>query len=107
MKVEKLMTDNGSQFTDRFTGKRKKPPGEHAFDHVCVLLGVEHRLIKPRQPHINGMVERFNGRISDECLNKHWVTRLKYARVVMARGYPIEAWRRGYHDERPRKHRAA
>jgi hypothetical protein len=70
---------------------------------VCVLLGIEHRLIKPRQPHINGMVERFNSRISDECLNEHWVTRLKYARVVMARGHPVELWRRGYNDERPKK----
>jgi transposase InsO family protein len=107
MKVEKLITDNGSQFADRSTRKRNKPPGEHAFDRVCVLLGIEHRLIKPRHPQINGMVERFNGRPRDECLNEHWFTRLKYARVVMARGHPVELWRRGYHDERPRKHRAA
>jgi transposase InsO family protein len=65
MKIEKLLTDNGSQFTDRFTRKRKKPSGKHAFDRECVLLGIEHRLIKPRQPQTNGMVERFNGRISD------------------------------------------
>jgi transposase InsO family protein len=84
MKVEKLITDNGSQFADRFTRKRKQPPGEHAFDRTRVLLGIEHRLIKPRQPQINGMVERFNGRLRDKCLNEHWVTRLKFARVVMA-----------------------
>jgi transposase InsO family protein len=65
MKIEKLLTDNGSQFTDRFNRKRKKPSGKHAFDRECVLLGIEHRLIKPRQPQTNGMVERFNGRISD------------------------------------------
>ena len=65
MKIEKLLTDNGSQFTDRFTGKSKKPSGQHAFDRECVLLGIEHRLIKPRHPQTNGMVERFNGRISD------------------------------------------
>ena len=28
-------------------------------------LGVEHRLTKPRTPQTNGMVERFNGRISE------------------------------------------
>lgn len=65
MKIEKVLTDNGSQFTDRFTGKGKKPSGEHAFDRECALLGIEHRLIKPRHPQTNGMVERFNGRISD------------------------------------------
>ena len=65
MKIEKLLTDNGSQFTDRFTGKTKKPSGKHVFDRECALLGIEHRLIKPRHPQTNGMVERFNGRISD------------------------------------------
>ena len=65
MNIEKLLTDNGSQFTDRFTSKAKQPSGKHAFDRECVLLGIEHRLIKPRHPQTNGMVERFNGRISD------------------------------------------
>jgi len=65
MKIVKLLTDNSSQFTDRFTGKTKEPSGKHAFDRECVLLGIEHRLAKPRHPQTNGMVERFNGRISD------------------------------------------
>jgi transposase InsO family protein len=65
MKIDKLLTDNGSQFTDRFTRKTKEPTGKHAFDRECTLLDIEHRLIKPRHPQTNGMVERFNGRISD------------------------------------------
>ena len=67
MKIVKLLTDNGSQFTDRFTGKAKdkEPSNKHAFDRECALLGIEHRLTKPRHPQTNGMVERFNGRISD------------------------------------------
>lgn len=65
MKIARVLTDNGSQFTDRFTGKDKQPTGQHAFDRECALLGIEHRLIKPRHPQTNGMVERFNGRISD------------------------------------------
>ena len=32
MKITKLVTDNGSQFTDRFTSKGKEPSGEHKFD---------------------------------------------------------------------------
>jgi transposase-like protein len=67
VKVSKLLTDNGSQFTDRFTakGKKKEPSGQHLFDRVCQQFQIEHRLIPPRHPQTNGMVERFNGRISD------------------------------------------
>jgi transposase InsO family protein len=65
MKIAKVLTDNGSQFTDRFTGKRKTPSGTHAFDKRCAGLDIEHRLAPPRHPQTNGMVERFNGRITE------------------------------------------
>jgi len=65
VRIRKLLTDNGSQFTDRFTSKARTPSGEHAFDRRCTALGIEHRLIPPRTPQMNGMVERFNGRISE------------------------------------------
>jgi len=65
MKITKLLTDNGTQFTDRFTAKGKQPSGGHAFDQACAQLGIEHRLCPPRHPQTNGMVERFNGRISE------------------------------------------
>ena len=65
MKVEKVLTDNGSQFTDRFTSKEKRPTGRHDFDQACQGAGIEHRLSPPRHPQTNGMVERFNGRISE------------------------------------------
>ena len=75
MKIQIVLTDNGSQFTDRFTSKTRTPSGQHAFDRRCVELGVEHRLCPPRHPQTNGMVERFNGRIS-EVINQ---TRFKSA----------------------------
>ncbi|MED5525955.1 MAG: IS481 family transposase [Pseudomonadota bacterium] len=64
-KVRIVLTDNGKEFTDRFcaTGQRE-PTGEHGFDQVCADQQIEHRLIKPRHPQTNGMVERFNGRIA-------------------------------------------
>jgi transposase InsO family protein len=65
IKITKILTDNGSQFTDRFAMKDKKPSGQHAFDKVCVDMAIEHRLAPPRHPQTNGMVERFNGRISE------------------------------------------
>lgn len=65
MKIKTVLTDNGSQFTDRFTSKTRAPSGQHAFDRRCVELGIEHRLCPPRHPQTNGMVERFNGRVSE------------------------------------------
>ena len=41
-----------------------QPSGAHEFDRLCQELGIEPRLPKPRAPHTNGMVERFNGRIA-------------------------------------------
>jgi transposase InsO family protein len=64
-KIAKILTDNGTQFTDRFTCKEKQPSGNHIFDKACKTHIVEHRLSPPRHPQTNGMVERFNGRISD------------------------------------------
>ena len=67
LKITKLLTDNGSQFTDRFTSKAKEPSSHHAFDVQCKAQGIERRLAPPRHPQTNGMVERFNGRISEVC----------------------------------------
>ena len=65
-KITKVLTDNGKEFTDRFctTGERK-PTGRHVFDRACRRHGIEHRLIPPKRPQTNGMVERFNGRIAE------------------------------------------
>ena len=64
--IEKILTDNGKEFTDRFcaTGERE-PTGRHLVDQGCARDDIEHRLIAPRHPQTNGMVERFNGRIAD------------------------------------------
>jgi transposase InsO family protein len=66
IKIQKLLTDNGKEFTDRlFANRARQPTGRHEFDQLCQSLGIEHRLTKPRTPKTNGMVERFNGRIAD------------------------------------------
>ena len=64
IKIKQILTDNGTPFTDRFTSKGKQPSGEHVFDKQCEIVGAQHRLSPPRHPQTNGMVERFNGRIS-------------------------------------------
>jgi transposase InsO family protein len=66
MKITRVLTDNGKEFTDRLFGLRKRAAtGNHEFDRLCADLGIEHRLSPPMRPQTNGMVERFNGRIED------------------------------------------
>lgn len=61
-----MLTDNNKICTDRFTtAGERKPTGNHLFDKACLEHSIEHRLIPPRHPQTNGMVERFNGRIGD------------------------------------------
>lgn len=73
LKIVKVLTDNGKEFTDRlFSSRERKASGQHQFDQLCAALGIEHRLTKPRTPQTNGMVERFNGRISDVLRGNHF-----------------------------------
>jgi transposase InsO family protein len=65
IKITKILTDNGKEFTDKYRPSGdKKPTGKHLFDKTCTQNNIEHRLTKPFTPKTNGMVERFNGRIS-------------------------------------------
>lgn len=74
-RVHTILTDNGSEFTDRMAGfdapvgrrphRRRSPSGGHPFDRVCARHGIEHRLIRPYRPQTNGLVERFNRRLAE------------------------------------------
>jgi len=69
-RVHTILTDNGSEFTDRFAvdmkdKPRDRPSGRHPFDRVCVKRKIDHRLTRPYRPQTNGLVERFNRRIVD------------------------------------------
>ena len=50
--IHTILTDNGSEFTDRFALDMKdkpesKPSGRHPFDQACAETGIEHRLTRP------------------------------------------------------------
>ena len=53
--ITTIQTDNGSEFLGVF----------HAH---CLSRGIIHEFIYPRSPKINGMVERFNRTVQEECI---------------------------------------
>jgi transposase InsO family protein len=70
LEVHTILTDNGSEFTDRFAVDKKakpqdRPSGHHPFDRICTERAITHRLTQPFRPQTNGMVERFNRRLGE------------------------------------------
>lgn len=61
-RVRAIKTDNGANFTNRYTGYSKSSdplePKLHAFDMLCQEYGIIHYLIDPGKPCQNGKVER-------------------------------------------------
>jgi len=61
-KIRAIKTDNGSSFTNRYTGYQKSinplNPRLHPFDLECQRLNIIHYLIDPGKPAQNGKVER-------------------------------------------------
>lgn len=61
-KIQAVKTDNGSCFTNRYTGYSKSSdplnPRLHEFDVICQGLGIPHYLIDPGKPQQNSFVER-------------------------------------------------
>jgi putative transposase len=80
---EEIVCDNGPEFTGR------------ALDQWAYQHGVRLRFIEPGRPVQNAIVESFNGRVRDECLNQHWFLDLADARRIIA------AWREDYNTRRP------
>ena len=56
---------------------------------------VDWHCIAPGKPMQNGLVESFNGRMREECLNEHLFPSLRHARRMIA------AWRDDYNHHRP------
>ena len=69
--VRIILTDNGFEWTDRCAGSVKMAAsGNHPVDALCLRHGINHRLTRIRRPQTNGMVERFNRRLSEALAAK-------------------------------------
>jgi hypothetical protein len=58
--------------------------------------GIKTAYIPPGKPWHNGLNERFDGRLRDECLNQEWFRNRREAAVV------IEIFRKEYNQHPPR-----
>jgi putative transposase len=68
-----ITVDNGSEFTGR------------ALEAWAIQHGVQLCFIRPGRPVENGLIESFNGRLRDECLNVEWFNSLRDALETLAR----------------------
>jgi putative transposase len=62
---------------------------------VAYQRGIQLDFISPGRPVENGIIESFNGKLRDECLNMHWFESLQEAKSR------IEEWRQEYNEIRP------
>ena len=82
-KPEKIRVDNGPEFTSK------------KLDQWAYLNQIELDFIRPGKPTDNALIEAFNGRLREECLNQSWFLSLEDAREK------IESWRQEYNRTRP------
>ena len=78
-----ITVDNGTEFTSK------------ALDDWAYRRGVKLDFTRPGKPTDNGLIESFNGRLRDECLNTHEFVSMDDLRVK------LEAWRHDYNHHRP------
>jgi len=67
-KIHTILTDNGSQFTNR---KQDIYAFPHIFDRICDKNQIEHRLTKINHPWTNGQVERMNRTLKEATVKRY------------------------------------
>jgi len=94
--VKSVKTDNGSCFTNRYTGYNKSTdplnPRLHAFDILCNELGIPHYLIDPGKPQQNAFVER-----SHRTDQEKFYDELRFKSFEELR-YKLRLWNMHYND---------
>lgn len=83
---QRIYCDNGSEFVSGLT------------DHWAYTNGVSLDFSRRGKPVDNAVIESFNGRFREECLNTHWFESIDDAEQK------IDAWKWDYNETRP--HRA-
>ena len=94
--IKAIKTDNGSCFTNRYTGYLKSSdllnPRLHPLDLECAKLEIEHYLIDPGKPAQNGKVERSHRSDQEQFYNQ-----VKFNSLKMLE-YKLKLWNMYYND---------
>ena len=69
VKVHCVQTDNGFEFTNRFSNSKRDLPT--LFERTAAELGICHKLIRPYTPRHNGKVERSHREDQKRFYNSH------------------------------------
>lgn len=94
--IKAVKTDNGSCFTNRYTGYQKSAdpfnPKIHAFDLKCQKENIIHYLIDPGKPAQNGKVERSHRSDQESFYDQNTFTNLEELK------YKLRLWNMYYND---------
>lgn len=95
-RIRAIKTDNGSSFTNRYTGYLKSSdpinPRLHPFDLECQKYNIIHYLIDPGKPNQNGKVER-----SHRTDQEMFYDRRKF-KTVLGLKRAIKQWNEQYNN---------
>lgn len=81
--IIELQTDNGQEFTDKFTNGRLTPSGRHVLDQWCKEHSIRHKLIPVGQKELNGKVENTHKQDDREFYSQHVLKSLLHARTLI------------------------
>ena len=76
-----IQTDNGAEFTSRYTGSRHPSP----FEAELKAYGIQHKLVAPATPRHNGKVERSHRSDQERFYNDRKFFSTKYLKEQMSR----------------------
>ena len=79
--IEKILTDNGLEFTNEFIKSKKTKQTTKKiskFSQECKKNNIEHRKTKPFHPWTNGMMERLNGTIKENTIYNQKYTSISH-----------------------------
>jgi len=95
-RIRAIKTDNGSCFTNRYTGYLKSAdpinPKLHSLDILCQKLNIIHYLIDPGKPAQNGRVERSHRTDQEMFYNRHEF------KTILGLRRAIKQWNANYNN---------